>query len=250
MLSFGSSKKLIIGGISGAVGSALATQAIALGWKVAGYSLGDLQSGVPDGIVEITRADARDPQQVAEAMQTCAKCLDGVNAYVHAVGSVFLKPGHQTKDEEWREVMAVNADSAFFALRSLVPLLRSGGGGSMVFFSTVAKQIGLANHEAIAAAKGAVEGLVLSAASTYATLGIRCNAIAPGLVESKATRSLLSSDMGRKVSEKMHPLGRIGQAEEVASLALWLSSDLGSWVSGQVFTMDGGMSAILPRPKV
>lgn len=241
---------MIIGGVTGGIGSALATLALEAGWQVAGYSLSGGEAGSVEGLAQLVPADVRDPQQVVNAIQTCARSLGGVDAYVHAIGSVFLKPAHQTKDDEWREVMAVNADSAFFAVRALVPLMRSSGGGSWVFFSTVAKQIGLANHEAIAAAKGAVEGLALSAASTYASIGIRCNVIAPGLVATKATRSLLASDVARKVSEKMHPLGRTGTAAEVASLAFWLSSDQAGWVSGQVFTMDGGMSSILPRPKV
>lgn len=245
----GTPGKIIIGGITGGIGSALAELAVASGWEVAGYSRSGPSGTKVGGVVHVTTADAKVSSEVEQAINECAEALQGVDAYVHAVGSVFLKPGHQTKDEEWREVMAVNADSAFFAARAMVPLLRAKG-GSLVYFSTVAKQIGLANHEAVAAAKGAVEGLVLSMAATYASLKIRCNAIAPGLVETRATRSLLASDMARKVSEKMHPLGRVGTAAEVANVALWLSSDQAAWVSGQTFTMDGGMSAILPRPKV
>ena len=143
----------------------------------------------------------------------------GIDAYVHAVGNVSLKPLHMLSNEDWRAVLAVNLDSAFYAARACIGPMRKQRGGALLFFSSVAARAGLSNHEAIAAAKGGVSGLVTSIASTYAANGIRANAIAPGLVETPATAMLTSNEQALRISERMHPLGRIGRAGEVASLA-------------------------------
>jgi NAD(P)-dependent dehydrogenase (short-subunit alcohol dehydrogenase family) len=116
-------------------------------------------------------------------------------------------------------------------------------------FSSVAAVSGLANHEAIAAAKGGIDGLVKSLAATYASVGIRANAIAPGLVRTKATAALTASEQAVRISEKLHPLGRLGEADEVASLAAWLVSADAGWMTGQTLSLDGGMSAIVPKPR-
>jgi NAD(P)-dependent dehydrogenase (short-subunit alcohol dehydrogenase family) len=105
----------------------------------------------------------------------------------------------------------------------------------------------MANHEAIAAAKGAIMGLTLSAAATYAARGIRVNCVAPGLVETPLTESLLSSDANRKASQGMHALGRLGSPADVAHSMAWLLSEESSWVTGQVLGVDGGLGSILPR---
>jgi NAD(P)-dependent dehydrogenase (short-subunit alcohol dehydrogenase family) len=247
-----SKPRLIIGGVTGGIGSAVLERAVSAGWQVAGYGSNEERFEELRGqfsAVTLVQADATDSQSLRSGLKQCAEALGGVDAYVHAIGSVFLKPGHQTRDEEWRQVMAVNLDSAFFALRELVPVYRSGGGGSIVFFSSVAARMGLANHEAIAAAKAGIEGLVRSAAATYVTLGIRVNAIAPGLVETGATTRLLANEVARQTSCRMHPLGRVGTAAEVAGLAIWLASAEASWVTGQVMSMDGGMSTVLQRLK-
>ena len=164
--------------------------------------------------------------------------LDGV---VHAVGSLLLKAAHRCSFSEWRTVMATNLDSAFLVLRLVAQAKMRG---SLVLCSSVAAQVGLNNHEAIAAAKAGIEGLVRAAAATYASTGLRVNAIAPGLTETPLTAGILASEQLRTALSQQHPLGRIGRAEDQAAAICWLLSDESAWVTGQVIGVDGGYGAI------
>ena len=119
--------------------------------------------------------------------------------------------------------------------------------GSILLFSTAAVRIGLPNHEAIAAAKGGVEGLVRSAASSYASKGIRVNAVAPGLTRTPMTERNTSNEQALKKSEGMHALGRIGEPEEIVSAACWMLDPAQSWVTGQILAVDGGLSTIVSK---
>ena len=115
----------------------------------------------------------------------------------------------------------------------------------MVFTSSVAGSLGLVNHEAIAAAKGGVESMVRSAAATYAKRGIRVNAVAPGLTDTRLAATILRSDAMREASANMIPLKRINEAEEIASSIHWLLTGAPDNYTGQVMHLDGGMSQIL-----
>lgn len=247
------SKNVLIGGIYGGIGRALARRLSGSGWTVTGFGRdpAKLESVAEelDGI-QVFSADATHPEEVGRAFADANEAMGGISAYIHCIGSVFLKPAHLTSLEEWRETLGKNLDSAFFALRAGVPWFQKQGGGAFVFCSSVAAGTGLVNHEAVAAAKGGLEGLVRSAAATYAPRHIRVNAVALGLVETGATQAILGNPQARMISEQMHPLGRVGQPSDAASLLAWLASDEAAWVTGQIYAMDGGMGTIVPRPKI
>jgi NAD(P)-dependent dehydrogenase (short-subunit alcohol dehydrogenase family) len=122
-----------------------------------------------------------------------------------------------------------------------------GKGGSVVLVSSAAARLGLANHEAIAAAKAGVIGLTLSAAATYAARGLRVNAVAPGLVRTPLTARITGSEAALKASTALHALGRIGEPEDVASAIAWLLDPAQSWVTGQVLGVDGGLATLRSR---
>ena len=109
-------------------------------------------------------------------------------------------------------------------------------------FSSAATAIGLVNHDAISAAKGGIDGLVTAAAATYAARGIRVNALAPGLVRSELTRRLVENPATLQASEAMHPLGRVGEPDDIAALAALLVGPQAGWMTGQVIAVDGGWS--------
>jgi len=122
--------------------------------------------------------------------------------------------------------------------------MKAAGGGSIVLFSTVAAQTGMGFHASIASAKGAIEGLTVSLAAEFALTKVRVNAIAPSLTQTPLAQNLISTPERKEASDKRHPLGRIGTADELADAAVFLLSPQSSWMTGQVLAIDGGMSSV------
>lgn len=170
--------------------------------------------------------------------------LDGI---VNCVGSVLLRPAHMTSEASYRETVAQNLDTAFAAVRTGGRFLKQGG--SVVLVSTAAVRTGLPNHEAIAAAKGGIEGLVRSAAATYGPAGVRFNAVAPGLVKTPLTSRITSNEKAAEASRSLHVMGRFGEAEEVASAICWLLDPGQGWITGQVLGVDGGLGSVRSLPR-
>lgn len=160
------------------------------------------------------------------------------------VGSILLKPAHTTSAEEWQQVIATNLTSAFAVVRAAAKTMRTGG--SIVLCSSAAASVGLANHEAIAAAKAGIEGLVRAAAASHAPRGLRCNAVAPGLVRTRLSAGITGNARALVASERMHPLGRIGEPREIAAAITWLLGPESGWVTGEVLHVDGGLAQVRP----
>jgi NAD(P)-dependent dehydrogenase (short-subunit alcohol dehydrogenase family) len=197
--------------------------------------------GMPCGTVE-----ASDPDAVDACADAAVAALGGLDGIVNCAGSLILKPAHLTTTAEWQATLAANLSSAFGCVRAAGRLLKAEG-GSVVLVSSAAARVGLANHEAIAAAKAGVIGLVLSAAATYAKAKIRFNAVAPGLVRTPLTKGLVASELAEKASIGMHPLGRLGEPEDVARAIHFLLDPAQGWITGQVLGVDGGLADLRSR---
>jgi NAD(P)-dependent dehydrogenase (short-subunit alcohol dehydrogenase family) len=196
---------------------------------------------MPYGTVEAT-----DPDAVDACADAAAEALGGLDGIVCCAGSILLKPAHLTSTAEWNATLAVNLSSGFGCVRAAGRLMKAEG-GSVVLVSSAAARIGLANHEAIAAAKAGIIGLVKSAAATYARQTIRFNAVAPGLVRTPLAKGLVASELAEKASVAMHPLGRLGEPGDVARAIAFLLDPAQSWITGQVLGVDGGLADLKAR---
>lgn len=191
--------------------------------------------------------DATSYEQVQGIVDHATDTYGRLDGAVNCVGSILLKPAHLTSVDEYRETVALNLDSSFFLVKAAARAMMKEGGAIVLSSSAVART-GLNNHEAIAAAKAGVAGLMRAAAATYAPRGVRVNCVAPGLVETPMSAPILKSDAGRKQSEAMHPLGRLGTPEDVAVAIHWLlDPDRSRWVTGQVIGIDGGLGTVRSR---
>jgi NAD(P)-dependent dehydrogenase (short-subunit alcohol dehydrogenase family) len=190
--------------------------------------------------------DASDPTLIDSIFSDVVERFGRIDGVANCIGSLLLKSAHITSFDEWNAVITANLTSAFAVVRSATKAMR-GQGGSIVLVSSAAARIGLANHEAIAAAKAGVIGLTLSAAATYASKGIRVNAVAPGLVRTPMTQRIWDNPKSAEASQAMHALGRLGEPDDVASLITWLLDPANSWVTGQVVGVDGGLGSLRTR---
>ncbi len=241
----------LILGATGSIGAALARLLHARGDTVvlAGRNPDKLQAlaaelDAPFVVVDATDAASVDAA-VAFTVQQASDRGGQLDGAFNGVGSLLLKAAHQTRDEEYAAVMTTHVNSSFFLLRACVKNMQAGG--SIVLVSSAASRIGLANHDVIAAAKAAVEGLAIGAAATYASKGIRINVVAPGLVRAGITERIFANEGALKSSIAMHPLGRVGEPDDVARAAAFFLDGANSWVTGQVLSVDGGLAGLKVR---
>lgn len=190
--------------------------------------------------------DFRDSQALEDLLRQHESALGGFEAFVNCIGSLLLKPAHTTTDDEFREVIETNLFTAFSTVRAGGKFLRERG-GSIVLFASAAAEIGIHHHEAIAAAKAGVIGLARSAAATYASDNVRVNVVSPGLIQTQMTKRIWENPLSAKASAELHALGRLGEAEQVASLVAWLVNSENHWITGQVIGIDGGLGHVLSR---
>lgn len=192
--------------------------------------------------------EASDFSAVNQIFSDVITKVGAINGVVNCAGSLLLKPSHLSSQMDYEAVIKANLTTAFGVVQAAGKHMTEHG-GSVVLVSSAAALHGIANHEAIAAAKAGIVGLAMSAAATYASTNLRFNVVAPGLIETKLTQSLTQNPGARKVSENMHPLGRLGKPEDVAAAIIFFLLPENNWITGQVLAVDGGLSRVNAKQK-
>lgn len=229
------SKNFAIVGASSGIGLEIARQLHNRSAKIWAYSRRPLPEDL--AAVQWVETDVTSPDFQLVGLP------DQLHGLVYLPGSINLKPFKSIKADDFRRELEINTVGAFRALQFAFSSLKAGG-GSAVLFSTVAVQTGMPFHAGIAAAKGAVEGLVRALAAEWAP-SVRINAIAPSLTDTPLAGFLLSTDEKRQASANRHPLRRIGTPADIAQAALFLlNPDTSGFITGQILHVDGGMGSL------
>ena len=234
------SEKYIVFGATGSIGSNLAEQLVSSGNNVhlVGRNEAELKN-ISDKLgCTSTIADVLEEGFIDKVKNDISE----VKGIAYCVGSIDLKPLRMVTEQDFNMCMKLNLYSAVETIKGYQESLKKNK-GSVVLFSTVAAQRGFTNHAIIASAKAAVEGLTVSLAAEFAP-NIRVNCIAPSLTNSKISNFLLKNEKMAESIAKMHPLKRIGEGEDSASVAKFLLTDESSWITGQIFGVDGGRSSV------
>lgn len=197
------------------------------------------------GTAVAVTADVADLDAVARAVGQAADALGGLNIVYNNAGVWLPQDGPVTELDPaaWRRTFAINVDGVFHVCRAAIPLLIQAGGGSIINVASINAYRPEPVYDAYAASKGAIVALTRSIAQYHARFGIRANALVPGTIETAMTRDMLRDNADyREHTLRTHPMGRLGQPEDVAYAALYLASDESSWVTGSMQWVDGGWS--------
>ena len=232
-------KKIIIGA-TGSIGSALSRKLVSQGKQVhlVGRNESETSALAKELNSTFTVADVL-TENYSDQIISDAGDIDGL---AFCVGSIDLKPIRLSKKSDYMQSFNLNLISATEIIRACHEKLKSNK-GSIILFSTVAAKRGFLNHSIISSAKAAVEGLTVALAAEFAP-NIRVNCIAPSLSESKIAAPMLKNEKMAESIAKMHALKRIGKGDDFSSLASFLLSEESSWVTGQIFGVDGGRSSV------
>lgn len=199
------------------------------------------------GTARFIRCDVTREQDVAGLVEGALKEFGRLDVAFNNAGieQSPLVPLTETSTEQYRTVMDVNVLGVWLAMKYEIPAMLRNGGGSIVNTTSVAGHIGMPGASTYIAAKHAVEGLTKSVALEFADKGIRINAVAPAAIATEMFDRFAggeSSEMGKHLAA-LHPVGRVGRAEEVAAAALYLASDAASFTTGISLPVDGGWLA-------
>ncbi len=166
-----------------------------------------------------------------------------VDGLVYCPGSINLRPFERIKPVDFLSDFNLQVVGAIKVIQALLPRMKKSPNASIVVFSTVAVQTGFSFHSQVSVSKGALEGMTKALAAEFAPI-VRVNCIAPSLTDTPLSSSMLNSDQKIQANAQRHPLKRIGTTEDAANMAEFLLSVKSSWITGQTFHVDGGMSTL------
>jgi NAD(P)-dependent dehydrogenase (short-subunit alcohol dehydrogenase family) len=234
--------KVLIYGASGGIGSACARLLSSRGYSLhlAGRNQSAIEALADELQVSFSLGDVTDDSFFESASAAAGESLSGL---VYAIGSINLKTLGRLKRSDFLRDYELNALGAALAIQAALPALKKSGEGSVVLFSSIAAAQGFSMHASIGMAKAAVSGLTLSLAAELAP-SIRVNAIAPSLTQTPLAKGLLQNETVAQSIAALHPIPRLGIADEMAELAAFLLAAQSSWITGQIIGVDGGRSTL------
>jgi len=207
---------------------------------------------LPEDRVTFIATDLTQSAEIAALVAATVERFGGLDILVNNAGIMFEKTVEDMTEADWDSMMTVNLKAPFLLIKAVVPWMRQRGGGSIVNIGSIEGFASNPGHAAYSASKAGIHGLTAAIAVDHGRDGIRCNAIAPGWINSDLSevyiQSMPESNRMRRDLLAMHPVGRLGEPRDVGNLALWLSSDESNFVTGQVFIIDGGRTKKLPLP--
>lgn len=242
------SKKIafVTGGASG-IGEACINQFVANGAAVVIADLNEVDGkkladsiNTKGGKALFIKLSVTDPANVQAAVDQAEKHFGRIDYAVNCAG--ISGESNTLADyslEGYHQNIDVNQNGVFYSLRSQIPSMLRNGGGSIVNLSSIMGLVSTPTSAAYVAAKHAVAGLTKNAGQTYAGRGVRVNAICPGYIDTPMLRKSAPPEM-IELGAAMHPIGRLGTADDIASMALFLCSDSASFITGGIFPVDGG----------
>jgi NAD(P)-dependent dehydrogenase (short-subunit alcohol dehydrogenase family) len=237
---------IITGGGSG-IGKAIALAFVREGAKVviAGRDSKKLDRAAAEigGECLAVCADVSQATDVQNLVSAAIERFQGINILVNNAAVLLPGTAESLSEEDFDQTFNINVRGLWLLSRAVLPHMRAAGSGSIINIASVLSLVGARNRVAYAASKGAVMAMTKAMALDHAAENIRVNCIAPGIVATEMVEKFNADPAARRQREAMHPMGRFGQPEDVASAAVYLASDESRWTTGSVMTIDGGYSA-------
>ncbi|RAZ73024.1 SDR family NAD(P)-dependent oxidoreductase [Mesorhizobium atlanticum] len=242
---------IITGGGRG-IGAGITQRFAAEGAKVAIVQRNAPTETMLNERVIYVKADLANSREIGSAVEAVVERFGGLDILVNNAGIMFEKTVDEMTEADWDQMMNINLKAPFLLTKAAMPHLRKRGGASIVNIGSIEGLASNPGHPAYSASKAGVHGFTAAVAVDHGHEGIRCNAIAPGWINSDLSEvyidSMVDSARVRRELLAMHPVGRLGEPRDVGNLAVWLASDESAFVTGQISIMDGGRTKKLPLP--
>lgn len=204
------------------------------------------------GSAAFFECDVSDQSAVQATFDDIAQTFDGLDVLINNAGIAHIGDVESTTEEDFDRIYQVNVKGVYNCLHAGVPVMKNGGGGSIVNIASVVSTVGIPDRFAYSMSKGAVLTMTYSVACDYLDDNIRCNSIAPARVHTPFVDGFLAENYPDRQDEmfeqlsQTQPIGRMGKPEEIAHLALYLSSDAAGFITGSNFPIDGGFTTLKP----